>query len=197
MAALVKTCKTIRVLRVVDWTDVKTKVQGVRFMYGDTAIMVFRGSRGQSGSTPKPYETTILGSKLSSTIETCCLYECAPCPDGYGRDTGDEIAIIGDILKASGNSASYVVESSVDYSVFQMNIDARVDVWTSEQSLARRGFAVSLEFEISPAMFVTDGNVHWSISESVPQKILACVPGASVCEAKVLVDRSWTEMRLS
>jgi len=194
MAALVKTCKTFRLIRGLDWTDVKTKVSGVKFINEDTVVMVFHGPGDRSGHNPKPKKTMLLGSNHSSVIKTCCLYECEPHNDSDVHDTGNEVAIIRAMLKASGNSTLYVVESSPEYSVFRMYTDVVVDVWRSKQSLAQRGFRVSLEFELDGALFVTDGKVNWRIPESLPQMILACVPGASPREAKCLVNQSWNNM---
>lgn len=178
MATLVKTCKTFHLSDKLNWVDIKTRVEGVKFIDERRAVMVFRASKSK--------ETTLLGCNHFAVVKTCSLYE----PGGQGGDDDDEAAIIRALVKASRTKKTYVDSLSYDFSVFRVDTDVSIDVFRLYQLLYRMGANVVMDRELHDAMIITDDRVIWSISDTVPQKILASVAGAGPSEARRIVNSS-------
>lgn len=206
MLFLVKTCKTFNLSNNLHWTTIKTRVEGVKFIDKRRAVMVFNASGGK--------RTTLLGCNHFSIVKTCSLYKLGSGHEGGGDEVlQDEPEILGLLMKASGLSKVCIQSSSHDFSVFQVDTDVNVDVFRLDQ-LARRGcfgfgFGVNAEgeaghekpcvvmdLELHNALLITHGKVIWSISDTVPQKILASVSGVGLSEGRRLVKRSREKMGL-
>lgn len=181
MVALVKTCKTFRLSNRLAWKDIKTKVEGVEFLDERRAIMVFHEPAGKT--------TTLLGSDHIDVVKTCSVYDGA---DGHSGNGGgdDEAAALRAVIKASGMGTTYITALTHDFSVFRVNTDKCLDVFRLHHLLARGGVSVVMEHELHDSLFITDDRVVWSISDTVPQKILASVAGVAAPEAVGFVNRS-------
>lgn len=199
MLFLVKTCKTFGLSDSLHWTTIKTRVEGVKFIDKLRAVMVFNGSAGK--------QTTLLGCNNFSIVKTCSLYKFGSGHDGGGDE--DEAEILRALMKASGSSKVCIHSSSYDFSVFQVDTDVSVDLFRLDQ-LAQRGRigvdaeseaaheqpCVVMDLELHDALFITHGKVVWTISDTVPQKILASVSGVGLSEGRCLVKRSREKMGL-
>lgn len=196
---LVKTCKTFGLSDNLHWTTIKTRVEGVKFIDKRRAVMVFNGSSGK--------RTTLLGCNQFAIVKTCSLYQFGARHDGTGDE--DEAEILRALMKASGSSKIRIRSLSYDFSVFQVDTDVAVDVFRLDQ-LSQRGCfgfeaqseavheqaCVVMDLELHNALFITHGKVVWSISDTVPQKILASVSGVGPSEGRRLVKRSREKMGL-
>lgn len=178
MAKLVKTCKTFHLSDSLNWRDIKTRVEGVKRIDDRRSVIVFTGSAGK--------ETTLLGYNNSPVVKTCSLYET---DDARGNDD-DEAAILRALIKASKTKKTYVASLAYDFSVLRVHTDAPIDVFGSYQLLYRMGARVAMDLELHDALLITDDKVVWSISDTVPQKILASVSGVGPSEARGLVNKS-------
>lgn len=189
MANLVKTCKTFHLNRKINWVDIGNKVEGVHKIDAQRTVMVFRRPGKQSSS-----ETVLLGSHNSTVITTCCTY-------GEGNDGGDDgsdVQSVRALLQASGGMVA-ISSSSCNYSLFRVQSLLTVDVFKTEYTLARRGFTALLERELHNSLLFPgddDGEITWSISDTVPQKILVVVAGCAVSSAQILVEKSRREIGL-
>ncbi|AAK14479.1 unnamed protein product [Ectocarpus sp. 4 AP-2014] len=185
MVALVKTCKTFRLSNRLAWKDIKTKVEGVKFLDERRAIMVFHKPAGKT--------MTLLGSDHIDVVKTCSVYDGA---DGDNGNGDDEAATLRAVIKASGMGTTYITALAHDFSVFRVNTDKCLDVFRLHLLLSRLGASVVMEHELHESLFITDDRVVWRISDTVPQKILASVAGVAVPEAEGLVNRSRRKMGL-
>ncbi|CAN0451311.1 unnamed protein product, partial [Ectocarpus sp. 8 AP-2014] len=134
MVALVKTCKTIRLSNRLAWKDIKTKVEGVKFLDERRATMVFHKTANKT--------MTLLGSNHIDVVKTCSVY------DGAGDDNGngdDEAATLRAVIKASGMEATHITALAHDFSVFRVYTDECLDVFRLHHSLARVGASVVME----------------------------------------------------
>ncbi|CAN0563760.1 unnamed protein product [Ectocarpus sp. 12 AP-2014] len=185
MVALVKTCKTFRLSNRLPWKDIRTKVEGVKFLDERRAIMVFH--------KPASKTVTLLGSDHIDVVKTCSVYDGA---DGDNGNGDDEAATLRAVIKASGMGTTCITALAHDFSVFRVNTDECLDVFRLHLLLARVGASVVMEHELHDALFITDDRVVWRISDTVPQKIMASVAGVSAPEAAGLVNRSRRKMGL-
>lgn len=188
-ARLVKVCKTFHLNSSPDWKRIKNRVEGVRYIDDRRTLMVF----------PEPGSKTLLmGSNDAPVIKTCWV-ETDGGPGGADHaDTGAKS--VQALLGASGASIR-VASQTCDYSVFRVSGPgpaSHVDVFGLRQLLLRRGYRVILDVEVHDALLLMteDNNIVWSISDSAPQKILACVNGADGAEAKSLVQENRREIGL-
>ncbi|CAM9105046.1 unnamed protein product [Ectocarpus sp. 8 AP-2014] len=184
MVALVKTCKTFRLSNRLAWKDIKTKVEGVEFLDKRRAIMVFHKPRSKT--------LTLLGSDHIDVVKTCSVYG----DDGHDGNGDDDAATIRTVIEASGMGTTYVTSLAHDFSVFRIDTDKSLDVFRLYSLLARVGASVVMDHELHDSLFITDDSVVWSISDTVPQKILASVAGVGAAEARGLVNRSRTKLGL-
>lgn len=183
-ARLVKVCKTFQLTNPPDWRDIKNRVEGVGYIDDRRTLMVF----SEHGS-----KTLLMGSNLAPVIKTCWV-----CADGdFGEanhvDTGDRS--VQALLGASGASIG-VASQTCDYSVFRVP-GSHMDVFGLRQLLLRRGYRAILDLEVHDALLlITEDKIVWSISDSEPQKILACVTGAAGEEAERLLQKNRQEIGL-
>jgi hypothetical protein len=176
--ALVKTCKTFKLSNGLDWKNIKTRVEGVKFVDERRAVMIFHGSGSK--------ETTLLGYDKLGIVQTCSLYE----PIGAQGNDDDDAAILLELVAASRMIKTYITGLSYDFSVFQVDTNVAIDVFSCHSSLRRLGACVVMDRELHDALLITDDRVVWSISDTVPQKILASVSGVGPSEARRLVNKS-------
>lgn len=217
MTALVKTCKTLYFHDRLSWRDIGHRVEGVKFIDGRRIVMVFRAPAKNDGITETPASTTtLLGFNHLPVIKTCALYETTTTENagtiGHGGD-GHEEAIIRNLMKASGKVRKTSVKSvSHDFSVFRILDAGAVDVFLLHELLCKRMAAaaamdaeavenrrwacVLFDPEIHDALVITDDRVVWSISDTVPQKILVSVERAGPAEARRLVNKSRRMLKL-
>ncbi len=214
MTALVKTCKTLHFHDRLGWRDIGHRVEGVKFIDGRRIVMVFRAPARNDGSTETPASTTtLLGFNHLPVIKTCAVYEITNAGTiGLGGD-GNEEAIIRNLMKASGKVRNTSAKSvSYDFSVFRILDAGAVDVFLLHELLCKRIAAaaamdveavenkrwacVLFDAEIHDALVITDDRVVWSISDTTPQKILVSVEKAGPAEARRLVNKSRTVLKL-
>lgn len=176
MVSLVKTCKTFRLSNRLAWKDIKTKVEGVKFIDESRAVMVFHESASKT--------TTLLGYNHIDVVKTCSVYGS----DGDNGNGDDEAATLRAVIKASVTRTTYITSLAHDFSVFRVDTDKCVDVFRVYQLLTRIGVSVVMEHELHDSLLFMDDRVVWSISDSVPQKILASVAGVKASEARGLVN---------
>lgn len=217
MTALVKTCKTLHFHDRLSWRDIGHRVEGVKFIDDRRIVMVFRAPAKNADNTETPASTTtLLGCNHLPVIKTCALYDTpndlnAGAID-HGGD-GHEEAIIRNLMKASGQVQKTSAKSvSYDFSVFRILDAGAVDVFLLHELLCgrmaaaaamdteavqnRRWACVLFDPEIQDALVITDDTVVWSISDTVPQKILVSVERAGPAEARRLVNRSRRMLKL-
>lgn len=175
MASLVKTCKTFRLSNKLPWKDVKMKVEGVQFIDDNRAVMVFQKAASK---------TTLLGCNNFNVVKTCSVF------GGDSVPVEDEAEKLRMVLKASGMKTTYVITTTHDFNVFRVDTDVVIDVFRFYQSLSRLGVSVILEHELNEALIIEDDKVVWSISDTVPQKVLASVSGLGSSEARRIVNKS-------
>lgn len=184
MVSLVKTCKTFRISNRMAWKDVKTKVEGVKFIDENRAIMVFHKSASKT--------ITLLGYNHIDVVKTCSVYSS----DGDSGNGDDEAATLRAVIEASVVRKTYITSVSHDFSVFRVDTDKCVDVFRVFHLLTRTGVSVVMDLELHDSLLFMDDRVLWSISDSVPQKILASVAAASAFDARGLVNNSRRKMGL-
>ena len=195
MAVLVKACRTFVMSDGLAWKDIKHKVEGVKFIDDRRAIMAF----GEAARSQK--ETTLLGLNYSPIVKTCSLFDRSV---AHATDE-DEKTLVQKLLRASGRERIYVKSSSYDFCVFQVHLDVELDVFRCHERLERlasgvvdehesvpqrRQVFVVFDREIHDSLVITDNRVVWSISDTVPQKILASVVGMCPSQALSLVSKS-------
>lgn len=183
MATLVKTCKTFHLSNKLSWKDIRTKVEGVKFIDERRAVMVFNKSA---------VKMTLLGCNNFDVIKTCSVYG----GEGDNGNGEDEVATLRSVVKASGMKATYVNSTTYDFSVFRVRTDVSIDTFRCYQLLYRLGAIVAMDRELHDALLITDDRVVWSISDTVPQKILASVSGCGPSEARRLVNKSRRQIGL-
>ncbi|CAM9090833.1 unnamed protein product [Ectocarpus sp. 12 AP-2014] len=188
MVFLVKTCKTFHLTKKINWVDISTRVEGVRNIDERRTIMVFR----RAGTHPS--ETVILGSKHSPVVTTCCTYHGG----NVGGDDGSDVTSVRALLEQSAFIVG-IRSSSCSYNVFRLESLEFVDIFKTEYLLSRRGFPTVLEHEVASGLVFTDGadsEITWSISDSVPQKILVSVTGNVPSKAHDMVEESRSKVGL-
>lgn len=219
MTALVKTCKTLHFHDRLSWRDIGHRVEGVKFIDDRRIVMVFCAPAKNADDIQTPASTTtLLGFNHLPVIKTCALYETPSalnaCTIDHGGDGhGHEEAVIRNLMKASGKVRKTSAKSvSYDFSVFRV-LDAGVlDVFLLHEILCgrmaaaaamdaeavknRRWACVLFDPEIHDALVITDDRVVWSISDTVPQKILVSVERAGPAEARRLVNKSRRMLKL-
>ncbi|CAM9101705.1 unnamed protein product [Ectocarpus sp. 12 AP-2014] len=181
MAVLVKTCETFHLSNRLPWKEIKTKVEGVNLIDDHRAVMVFQKSAAKT--------TTLLGSNHIDVVKTCTVYGFGG-DDADDADDHDEEDSLRAVLQASEMTTTRVTSSSHDFSVFRIDTDVCLDLFRCYQVLVRMGASVVMEHELHDALLIRDDRVVWSISDTVPQKILVSVPGVGASEARALVNAS-------
>lgn len=178
MATLVKTSKTFRLSNKLSWKDIKTKVEGVKFIDESRAVMVFQKSASKT--------TTLLGCNHVDVVKICSVFD----GDGNSGNGEDDVGILLAVVKASGTQTTYVKSTTHDFSVFRIDTNVSIDIFRCYELLYRTDVSVMMERELYDALFIMDDKVVWSVSDTVPQKILASVPGLGSSEARRLVNKS-------
>ena len=184
MATLLKTCKTFHLSHSLPWKDIKTRVEGVKFIDDRRAVMVFHGMATQ--------QTTFMGYKGLALVRTCSFYDKS---GAEGKDE-DEQAMLRAIVKASKTTRISITTLQYEYSVFRVFVDGHIVVHKLHALLVSLGANAVLESQLYNALVITDGKVVWSISDSFPQKVLARVTGLKPSEARRLVNKSRATMAL-
>lgn len=184
MATLVKTCMTFRLSERLAWKEIKTKVEGVKFVDERRAVMVFHKSASKT--------TTLLGANHMDVVKTCSVYDFG----GNDDSDDDEAATLRAVIKASGRRTIYITSLAHDFSVFRIDTDKCVDVFRCYQLLTALGASVVMDHELHDSLLISQDSVVWSISDTVPQKILASVSGVGASEARGLVNKSRRKLGL-
>lgn len=184
MATLLKTCKTFHLSNTLPWKDIKTRVEGVKFLDDRRAVMVFHGMATK--------QTTFMGFKDLALVRTCSFYDKS---DAGGKDEDEEVMLRA-IVKASKTTRISITSLAYEYSVFRVSVDGHIVVHKLYDLLVSLGANAHMESQLYNALLITDDKVVWSISDSFPQKVLAQVTGVGPSEARRLVNRSRVTMKL-
>jgi len=179
-----KTCKTFHLSHSLPWKEIKTRVEGVKFIDDRRAAMVFQGMVTK--------QTIFMGYKGLALVRTCSFYDKS---DAEGKDEDEEVMLRA-IVKASKTTRISITSLAYEYSVFQVFVDGHILVYKLHALLISLGANAVIENQLYNALLITDNKVVWSISDSFPQKVLARVTGAGPSEARRLVNKSRATMAL-
>lgn len=199
--ALVKMCKTFHLPERISWKDVRSRVQGVKFVDESRAVMVFEDV-GE--------KTTVMGSIDSPVVRTCTTFfaekqqqqvQMKQQEQKICRDTSIIRTLMVAVASKGGADvqwAKHPVTEACDYCVFQITTEKALDVFRLQQALSRKigdkEWFVTMDLELDDALYAVCDQVTWRVSDTVPQRLLASVQGLAPCEARGLVETAWSDL---